>query len=646
MLFAMVLCLAVQRRMTSSLSVVKVTVDPSLRRRLRLVHRHRKPRIFVESIEEPALRKAISKAVPPLQHIDYHLDIAEDQVRVFADEVNVSTPRKIYEGPPYQMLSFYAFFPLEDVDAAVAALMAAWEPLGILGRAYVASEGINAQLAVPSQSMPAFRDAHFRFFQDFKVAQPESGPELNLDREISASEWQKRRAFRRLHVRRRESVVSDGNEDLDLSDPGHDADPAEFHAALDSSKPLLLDVRNHYESAVGTFEGAIPLGTETFKDTYEKLDALLAKVPKNQTVHMFCTGGIRCVKAGAYVKQKLNFPNVTRLKGGIVNYTKYLRDQNEELETSSKFRGINYVFNDRMGEPVTTPLPPPKDELLDARAAEALANVKNSENDAVYEYAERLSGEEPELLWRVRLDAMARYNEGAARMVSGPTQGRLLAMLANIAGSRHVLELGTFCGYGTLWLAKALGQGGRVVTVDRDVRAVEAAKRHFQEKPETWASIDAVHMDTAAFLAPEHLQTFEPFDFVYLDADKKGYAAAVDKLFAAGSLRKGALLIADNTLWKSGVLGVDDAGAPPLSDEDYAKQDAIARENARQLALSRGDDPDDAAKKASNELKTQRRHQVIQQAMHEFNLKIRRDPRLDQLVLPLRDGLTIARVIA
>ena len=129
------------------------------------------------------------------------------------------------------------------------------------------------------------------------------------------------------------------------------------------------------------------------------------------------------MKAGAYVKQKLGFSDVRRLKGGVVNYTQQLSET--DLEETSRFRGVNYVFNDRVGERVTAP-PVPDGEVLDSRAAEALVAVHDSTDEdsqivhPADAYAVSLSGPEHPLIERCRLDAAARY-PAAAHMCSGPT---------------------------------------------------------------------------------------------------------------------------------------------------------------------------------------------------------------------------------
>ena len=391
---------------------VTVVVDPSLRSSLRLVGKHRRARCFLpEGVgldDEAFLRSAIERVIPPLALASYALEFeASDASRVDVvgtgagdvaddddDDDDDDSPDESFRGSSYQMLSWYHFFDaaLDDdgVEAVVAALASGWRPLGVLGRAYVAPEGINAQLAVPEASLPALRKAHDALFARLG---PGPAPPLNLDDVVSPGDFARRPPFRTLHVRRREQVVADGGgaDGLDLKDCGDAVAPAEWHAALSAAAdgggdaknkaPVVLDCRNHYESRVGTFEGATPLGTETFKDTYDALDGALAGKARDEPVYMFCTGGIRCVKAGSYVRQALGFTDVRRLEGGVVNYTKHLRDAGADLDDESKFRGVNYVFNDRMGETVTASdaRAVASPEPLDPRAAEALYLARRGE---------------------------------------------------------------------------------------------------------------------------------------------------------------------------------------------------------------------------------------------------------------------------
>jgi len=180
------------------------------------------------------------------------------------------------------------------------------------------------------------------------------------------------RPFSKLLLKVRDKVLPDGleEEELDWSgNCGEEVSPEAWHGELSDEgeeRPILLDVRNWYESEVGRFKGARPLNTDTFRESWGPLEAVLEEVPKDARVLMYCTGGIRCVKAGAYVTQKLGFKNVGRLEKGIVAYNKYLKQRTEDVDSDgvngegldsldipkiSVFEGDNFVFDERVIEP-------------------------------------------------------------------------------------------------------------------------------------------------------------------------------------------------------------------------------------------------------------------------------------------------------
>ena len=646
-----------RREASSKGRAINVVVDAGLRSSLRLDGKYRRARCFLpEGVgldDEGTLRAAVEAAIPPLALADYAVDVeAKDGAAARATVVGAGSAAAVaaedaaspsFAGASYQMVSWYHFFeaPLDDgaVDAVVASLAAEWRGLGVVGRAYAAPEGVNAQLAVPAPSLDALAAGHARRFAKLGAA----APPLNYDERVDPADFAARPPFKALHVRRRERVVADdgGADGLDLRDCGDELAPDAWHAALGGDfsggggggggAPVVLDVRNHYESAVGTFAGATALGTETFKDTYAALDGALAGKPRDEPVYMFCTGGIRCVKAGSYVKQALGFEHVKRLEGGVVNYTRHLKETAASLEETSRFRGVNYVFNDRVGEAVTAEAPDLAAAPLDPRAAEALhAARRPARDDAVDAYAAAHSSREPAVVEACRLDALARY-PAAAHMCSGHAQGLLLATLCRLMRCESALELGTFCGYGTLWLASATKT--KVVTVDRDPRAAAVAASHFARaaREEAWAAVVQVDADRADYLASDRAVDDGPHDLIYVDCDKKGYAKIFDAILDRGLLKPGGAAVFDNTLWKGKV--VDGATGMTPAEE------AAVLERARDDAARDGrDDPERDAKRA---LKAAKRDRAIQQALHEFNVKLRKDARVDQLLLPLRDGLTV-----
>jgi len=267
-----------------------------------------------------------------------------------------------------QMLSFYCFTPvadptatrdrifslLTDLDPQIAE--AKKDPAGepraehdrpflakdaFRGTVYVAEEGINGQLAVPVGKVEELRQ---RLLQVPELA-PEGRLSLNIGDVVDAETS----TFRRFLVRRRKQILTDhleGDDALNLADAGEELKAAEWHEAMRAEDAIVLDCRNDYESSVGKFKPAVPLDTRTFGDTWAALEARLPEKAREQPdtpVYIYCTGGIRCVKVGAYMKQKLGLKNVKRLEHGIIGYERWA----EAEDVDSTFEGENFFFDRR-----------------------------------------------------------------------------------------------------------------------------------------------------------------------------------------------------------------------------------------------------------------------------------------------------------
>jgi UPF0176 protein len=211
-----------------------------------------------------------------------------------------------------------------------------WDLLGVLGRIYVAHEGINAQLSVPNHTLEEYK-------KELSNVTFLDGVRLNYAVEDDG------KSFFKLAIKVKNKIVADGlNDDLfDVSKPGDYLDVERFNKLTDDENTILIDMRNHYESEVGHFQGAWCPDVDTFRDQLPLVVDELAD-QKDKTVVMYCTGGIRCEKASAYLKHK-GFKDVYHLEGGII---KYARDAKENgLE--NKFIGKNFVFDERLNERIT-----------------------------------------------------------------------------------------------------------------------------------------------------------------------------------------------------------------------------------------------------------------------------------------------------
>jgi UPF0176 protein len=157
------------------------------------------------------------------------------------------------------------------------------------------------------------------------------------------------KSFYKLAVKLRDKIVADGIDDQNFnpSNTGAYLDAMGFNKMIEDNETIVVDMRNHYESEVGRFERAFCPDADTFREELPQVIEHL-KGQEEKPVIMYCTGGIRCEKASAYLKYK-GFKNVYHLRGGIIQYAKEVKEQN----LKSKFIGKNFVFDERVGERIT-----------------------------------------------------------------------------------------------------------------------------------------------------------------------------------------------------------------------------------------------------------------------------------------------------
>lgn len=237
---------------------------------------------------------------------------------------------------PRKTLSFYRYVSLADPARLRDSLFQEWTRLGVLGRVYLASEGINAQISVPETNLEAFK-THLEQIPDFSGIPFKFGLE-----EPAVSFW-------KLAIKVRKQIVADNLPagTYDLSHIGNHLDAKTWNEEVDRGA-IVVDMRNAYESAIGKFETALTPSAQTFHEELpEVLDLLKDK--KDQKILLYCTGGIRCEKASAYLKHH-GFEDVNQLYGGIIQY----KHEIEREGLPSKFHGKNYVFDGRMAETVTS----------------------------------------------------------------------------------------------------------------------------------------------------------------------------------------------------------------------------------------------------------------------------------------------------
>lgn len=240
------------------------------------------------------------------------------------------------ETEPRRTLSFYRYFTISDPGEFRDRLYLALSDLKVFGRIYLAHEGINAQISVPVSQLSDFRGY-------LETIDPLRG--LRLNTAIADNG----KSFWLLKIKVRQKIVADGirDEHFSMENKGKYVDAEAFNELSGNPETVVVDMRNHYEYEVGHFEGAIEIPSDTFREQLPMAVDLL-KGKKDKPVIMYCTGGIRCEKASAYLLHQ-GFRQVYHLEGGIIHYANTVREKGLE----NKFRGKNFVFDDRLGESVS-----------------------------------------------------------------------------------------------------------------------------------------------------------------------------------------------------------------------------------------------------------------------------------------------------
>ena len=234
---------------------------------------------------------------------------------------------------PRTTLSFYRYVRIDDPRGFRDSLYTALDALDVLGRIYVAREGINAQASVPTARLDELHSV-------LQATAPLQDLRLNLAIEDDDA------SFYKLIIKVRPEIVADGLDDatFDPGDGGTHLDAVSSNELAAHPDAVVVDMRNHYESEVGHFDGAIRPEVDTFRESLPIVEDLL-RGKEDAPVLMYCTGGIRCEKASAWFKHR-GFAKVFQLDGGIVNYARQVEAQGLD----NRFVGKNFVFDERLGE--------------------------------------------------------------------------------------------------------------------------------------------------------------------------------------------------------------------------------------------------------------------------------------------------------
>ena len=233
-------------------------------------------------------------------------------------------------------LSFYKYHSIADPKLFRDSLYTALHSLNVFGRVYVATEGVNAQISVPAIHFTEMKAALYSF------------PALT-DTRLNIAVDDDGKSFWVLKIKVREKIVADGIRDptFSMEQKGKYVNAAQMNELLSNKDTVVVDMRNHYEYEVGHFVTAMEVPSDTFREQLPMAVDML-KDKKDKNIIMYCTGGIRCEKASAYMLHN-GFENVFHLEGGIINYAQQVKQQNLE----SAFIGKNFVFDDRLGERIT-----------------------------------------------------------------------------------------------------------------------------------------------------------------------------------------------------------------------------------------------------------------------------------------------------
>lgn len=233
-------------------------------------------------------------------------------------------------------ISFYKYVIIDDPFSFRDELFLKWNALAAFGRIYVANEGINAQMSIPEHNWKKFEIglSKIKELKDipFKIAVEDDG-----------------KSFFKLTIKVRKKIVADGlsQDEYDVTNVGKHLTAQQWNQAIEEGA-TVVDMRNHYESEIGRFKGAICPEVETFKEELPVVKDILNGKEEEQVL-LYCTGGIRCEKASAYLKNH-GFKNVSQLHGGIIDYVRQI-NENQHLE--NKFLGKNFVFDERRGERIS-----------------------------------------------------------------------------------------------------------------------------------------------------------------------------------------------------------------------------------------------------------------------------------------------------
>ncbi|CAL4323170.1 rhodanese-related sulfurtransferase [Buchnera aphidicola] len=245
--------------------------------------------------------------------------------------------RFLFSQQPRITISFYKYFNIVNIQKYRDNIYKKFFKYHVLGRVYIANEGINAQISIPVK----FYDIVNKIIQSSNSSLKNIRINKALN-DIGQSFWV-------LSIKIKKNIVADGikNTTFDPYDTGIYLQAPEVNAMIKNSNTILVDMRNYYEYKIGHFEGAINIKSNTFR---EQLQLIIKSLDyaKHKNIIMYCTGGIRCEKATAWMKFH-GFKNIYHIEGGIIGYVSHAKKNNLPIF----FKGKMFVFDYRMSEKIS-----------------------------------------------------------------------------------------------------------------------------------------------------------------------------------------------------------------------------------------------------------------------------------------------------
>ena len=232
-------------------------------------------------------------------------------------------------------VSFYRYVEIKNPQEFRDSLYRKLSELNVLGRIYIAYEGVNAQISIPDHN----QEKTIKYIHSISSLNGVEIKNAIVDGD----------SFFKLTIKVKNEIVAYGidENEYDMNIVGKHLEPDEFNRYIDNEDTVVVDIRNHYESEVGHFRGALKPDVERSQELLPEIKRLLTN-QEDKKILLYCTGGIRCEKASSYLI-KNNFKDVNQLSGGVINYANSIRSRKKE----TKFIGKNFVFDNRLGEQIT-----------------------------------------------------------------------------------------------------------------------------------------------------------------------------------------------------------------------------------------------------------------------------------------------------